>query len=148
LLDSLTGAQILALTLYGEARGESPEGRLAVACVVRNRMRERRQTAGQVCLARLQFSCWSPAGGAQNYATVMELADRVAAGTVTLPAYTDCLIIAEAVLSDAADDVTHGATHYMTIGLFDSPACPWWARQMRETERIGRHVFLSDRPLP
>jgi spore germination cell wall hydrolase CwlJ-like protein len=38
LVGQLSQLDTLALTIYGEARGERVEGRVAVACVVRNRI--------------------------------------------------------------------------------------------------------------
>ena len=38
LFATLDDAQVIALTLYGEARGEGVEGRIAVANVIRNRL--------------------------------------------------------------------------------------------------------------
>lgn len=55
--------RIVALTLLGEARGEKSAGLYAVACVVRQRMIERKLTARQVCLQKgkriCQFSFWN-----------------------------------------------------------------------------------------
>ena len=51
--------RIVALTLLGEARGEGRSGLFAVACVVRQRMIERKLTARQVCLQPWQFSYWN-----------------------------------------------------------------------------------------
>jgi len=41
-----------------ECSGESFEGQLSVASVIKTRMIERKQTAEQVVKARKQFSCW------------------------------------------------------------------------------------------
>lgn len=51
--------RIVALTLLGEARGEGWNGMFAVACVVRQRMIERKLTARQVCLQPWQFTYWN-----------------------------------------------------------------------------------------
>jgi len=50
---------IVALTILGEARGETFEGMAGVASVIQTRMIERKQTASQVCLAPKQFSFWN-----------------------------------------------------------------------------------------
>ncbi|MBI5120055.1 MAG: cell wall hydrolase [Rhodospirillales bacterium] len=59
---------ILARTLWGEARGESKAGREAVARVVLNRVAHARAKGGRfwwggdifsVCLKPWQFSCWN-----------------------------------------------------------------------------------------
>lgn len=53
---------ILARTIYGEARGEPWEGKIAVAWVVRNRAERGGwwgDTIREVCLKPWQFSCWN-----------------------------------------------------------------------------------------
>jgi spore germination cell wall hydrolase CwlJ-like protein len=53
--------EVLARTLYGEARGEPKQGIEAVANVILNRVMSNRypNTVAKVCLQRLQFSCWN-----------------------------------------------------------------------------------------
>lgn len=46
-------------TIMGEASGESLQGQIAVAEVIRNRAEFRNQTIEQVCLAPRQFSFWN-----------------------------------------------------------------------------------------
>jgi hypothetical protein len=58
--------RIVALTLMGEARGEKAMGLYAVACVVNQRMKERKLTAAQVCWQDKQFSCWNRKGGGRK----------------------------------------------------------------------------------
>ena len=52
---------IVARTLFGEARGEGPLGMRAVAHVIRNRVRDKRwrDTYAEVCLRSKQFSAWN-----------------------------------------------------------------------------------------
>ena len=45
-------------TVAYEASGESFEGQVLVAKVIFNRMKERCQTAEEVCWSKSQFSCW------------------------------------------------------------------------------------------
>ena len=67
LVAGLSDTHTVALTLYAEARGEPIEGRIAVANVIRNRVRLQKARYGfspkQVCLKAHQFSCWLPDGG-------------------------------------------------------------------------------------
>lgn len=71
----LTATQLVALALYGEARGETVMGRIAVGCVIRNRVFTRNQSYEDVVLAKNQFSCFSPNGGGEaNYRAVVRQA--------------------------------------------------------------------------
>ena len=54
----LTDTQIVAMTIWGEARGEGKAGMYAVACVISQRAINRGVTPAEVCLQRKQFSCW------------------------------------------------------------------------------------------
>ena len=56
---------ILTRTLWGEARGESLAGQIAVAWTIRNRVNDGKAKSGWgegyacVCLKPYQFSCWN-----------------------------------------------------------------------------------------
>ena len=53
---------IMAKTIWGEARGESHNGQVAVAWVIRNRAERGGwwgNTIREVCLKDQQFSCWN-----------------------------------------------------------------------------------------
>ena len=67
LLMPLTGStkplddrEVIAITILAEARGEGKTGMYAVACVISQRMIDRKLTGSQVCLQKWQFSCWNP----------------------------------------------------------------------------------------
>ncbi|MFO1038147.1 MAG: cell wall hydrolase [Geminicoccaceae bacterium] len=124
---------ILARTLYGEARGEPWEGIQAVACVVRNRVADRRwpDRIAEVCLQPRQFSCWN-----RNDANLraMLLADEQDAG------FLRCLEAAEMAINHFVD-ITHGATHYLNPDVFKK--LPAWFDAHKIKCRFGRHVFLA-----
>ena len=50
---------VVALTILAEARGEGREGMELVAGCILQRSIDRNMTMRQVCLQRLQFSCWN-----------------------------------------------------------------------------------------
>jgi spore germination cell wall hydrolase CwlJ-like protein len=137
----LSDRDVLALTLWAEARGEGLEGRVAVACVIRNRMRLRRQTASQVCLAPAQFSCWAPVDGAANYRALMAMADAVSRQQCRDEIVAECQWIADGVLGGAVRDLTRGADHYLTTRLLSSSHKPGWVSAMTWTATIGYHAF-------
>jgi len=54
--------EYMARTLWGEARGESEEGQVAVGHVIKNRVEKKTwygKTIKDVCLKKWQFSCWN-----------------------------------------------------------------------------------------
>jgi len=129
LLDDI---DVLARTLYGEARGEGEEGQRAVAHVVLNRVMLQSwygKTISGVCLRDKQFSCWND--NDPNRLTITAL-DISSAG------YQQALRVAcQAVFSDETDP-TNGADHYHAD--YVSPA---WNKSMGQTATIGRHLFYK-----
>ena len=113
---------ILARTIYGEARGETVRGKEAVASVIVNRMRRARARGGywwgdsieQVCLKPWQFSCWNENDPNRKKIEAVEPGHRV---------FDTCLRIARRAVSGSLKDPTGGATHYHTLD-----ANPPWAR--------------------
>lgn len=135
------------LTLAGEAAGEPVNARVAVACAIRNRVLKPGwwgRTYAEVCLKPWQFSCWWEKNA--NTDRLSALAESVIAGTVTAPnsAMLDALsAIADGVMSGAVDDVTGGATHYVTTALLKA-APPAWAIGRTPCAVIGHHSFFKD----
>jgi len=130
-------ADVMARTLWGEARGEGTQGMHAVANVILNRV----AIAGkhgtfwwgenviQVCQKPYQFSCWNRSDpnfrklqsvDASNlyFATAQRIAARAMAGTL--------------------DDITSGATHYHTLD-----ALPYWAKGKKPCMTLGNHALYS-----
>lgn len=145
ILGSLPDDAIVALTLFGEARGEGPEGRIAVANVIRNRMLARRGTFGltlrEVCLKPNQFSCWMVAGGSLNHGVLMDTALVLSREAAIGPVLKECRWIARGLFANEFVDNTHGASHYLTASLFQEKP-PSWARGQKVLATIGAHVFL------
>jgi hypothetical protein len=70
---------VMARTVFGEARGEPYQGRLAVAHVILNRVRAGGwfgASVSEVCLKRWQFSCWNPGDPNRARLFQVELDDR------------------------------------------------------------------------
>lgn len=137
----LTDRDYIGLTLYGEARGESTLGKLAVASVFRNRLRTHRwgQTYQEVCLAPKQFSCWNATD--PNRDLLMALADalredRAQQGGVL----REVLWIADGLLAGAFPSVVGDATHYYASSMSKPPA---WAAEGRLVAEVGHHRFYS-----
>ena len=135
----LTDEDVLAATLWAEGRSLNVLGRIGIGCVVRNRMANRHQTAKQVCLARLQFSCWWRAGGVANYNALVYLLEEYAITNDLV--LRECRWIAEGILSGACRDITQGADHYLTTRLLGSAARPSWVESMICTGHDDAHTF-------
>ena len=115
-----TGVEILARTLYGEARGELVRGKEAVAAVVINRVRRAKERRGywwgssveEVCLRPWQFSCWNE--NDPNRARI----EAVGKGSDKHNRnFQSCLRIARRALAGTLKDPTAGATHYHAEGM-------------------------------
>lgn len=136
---------ILARTLWGEARGEGIAGMIAVGWTIRNRVEMDLHNDGKpdwwgegyagVCLAPYQFSCWNRSD--PNYPFLI--------GNQPIPAAQFALARQAASLVIAGDqpDPTGGATHYYASTL---PKAPAWAAQARQTLRLGHHLFFREVP--
>jgi N-acetylmuramoyl-L-alanine amidase len=142
---ALSDPQIAALTLWGEARGEPIEGKVAVGCVLRNRVDDGRwgRSYAKVCLAPWQFSCWRPEGGRENYEALMRLAQRL---TVQGPlpddvVFRECIWVATGIVGGWLRDSVRDATHYVTTELFERRP-PKWAVNQVPCARVAQHVFF------
>lgn len=128
---------VIALTVYGEARGEPKEGKEAVAWVCLNR--ERNGYSWDDILSPKQFSCWN--NGDPNLTAILSI-------TPFNPDYSDCLIIAFLTYHNLIPDPTDGATHYYAPELMKmlypkTGGKPYWAKKMTTTAVIGQQVFLK-----
>ncbi|MGE5515311.1 MAG: cell wall hydrolase [Bacteroidota bacterium] len=126
-------ADILARTLWGEARGETVRGIEAVSAVVMNRVRRGGwwgNTVETVCLKPLQFSCWNPSDPNRVKLERVDEDDRQ---------FRVCLRIARRAIAGSVDDPTNGATHYHVRGLL-----PAWSRDRTPSAEIGNHLFYND----
>lgn len=141
-LAMLTDRDTVALTIWGEARSLTTGGRVAVALVIAARVRDGRYGKGwkDVCLRRLQFSCWWPQGGAENHRRLMAVAERVVEADPEVwrqdVALRECGEIADAVM------VASDATHYLTVGLYRERP-PAWTSGKRPIGTCGVHVFFA-----
>lgn len=145
IIENLSPVEILTLTIIGEARGEPIEGMVGVANVIRNRLRHepgRYKSYADVCLARLQFSCWNEDD--PNRAVLLELGQVMLAGQqLTQPSYRQCYWVAKGINESFLVDNTKLALNYITNGLFFSDKRPRWARAVTDYKIIGSHVFFT-----
>lgn len=142
----LTHAEVLAVTLYAEARGDGDRGMRAVGAVIANRLAWGLwgNTWTAVCLAPRQFSCWNTSDDANHKRLVaMCYLLRIAQ---PVPELRPALTIARQVIAGESEDQTHGADHYCTNGLLMSAKRPTWADPGKMTVSLGPHTFFKLRP--
>lgn len=128
-------ADVLARTIWGEARGEGIRGMEAVACVVLNRVRVAEKHKGYwwggdvfaVCQKPYQFSCWNRDD--PNRARLLKV-------TKDNAFFREALDIARRAVGGVLNDVTNGATHYHTRAIK-----PHWAVGQKPCALIGSHIF-------
>lgn len=138
---ALTATQVVAMTIWAEARAEPIEGEIAVGCVIRNRvLRPQRfgDTWQKVCLAKWQFSCWIPQGGEANYRMLMARCEAALKGDLPWPAQADW--IAQGIISGAIEDRVAHADHYYASWM---PKPPKWAVGVEPVAVIGVHRFFQ-----
>lgn len=129
---------ILARTIYGEARGEYKRidggvaSFIAIANVVMNRLSQKTwygTSIREVCQKPFQFSCWNP--GDPNR-------DLLVADVLTDPVFYHCYDVALKVANGLWPDLTEGCDHYHAHRM---TVYPKWSRGVKPKIRIGGHVF-------
>ena len=138
----LSDVQVLACTLFGEARSEPTEGIIAVGNVVKNRAQDAKHRWGTtirgVCLQKWQFSCWVPEGGEGNYKRLAGLVADLKAGPVSDSRYKECAWIATGIAKDWVRDNVSGANHYHHVSMLPRPK---WAQAFVPKLQIKGHLF-------
>ena len=131
---------ILARTLWGEARGESLAGQIAVAWTIRNRVNDGKAKSwwgegyAGVCQNPYQFSCWNRSD--PNFAYLS------GAKKIPFRELAQARIAADQVIDGKVSDPTGGATHYYATTI----KAPAWAAKAKQTLKLGGHVFFKDVP--
>ncbi len=129
---------ILARTLWGEARGEGMMGMKAVACVVLNRVLVAEDRGGKywwghdiqsVCLKPWQFSCWNSNDPNKRKVMLVDTNNTI---------FREALAIAREAVCGHIKDITSGATHYHTELIV-----PHWAKEEEPLCQIGKHLFYK-----
>jgi spore germination cell wall hydrolase CwlJ-like protein len=129
---------IMARTMWGEARNEGYKGMQAVANVIMNRVASKRwpDTPKAVALQRLQFSAWNsndPNRALMEKVTTQDSRFKMAVD-IAYKAYTGQI-----------RDVTNGADHYLNVAVtrqIRGGTLPSWVDFNKKTADIGRHTFL------
>ena len=149
---SLPKEKLLAIAVYGEARGESIEGMKAVINVIKNRViaggwfidkkiAELSTPTHGVILKRWQFSCFLE--NDPNRKKLEDIANlwlKVSDTETTnkLKKYTKLETVYILAIEDFEDN-TDGATHYFAKHI--EP--PKWVNKYTKVAEIGNHIFYK-----
>ena len=127
---------MLAISVYMEARGESPLGRLGVAYSHVNRAKDARgrwpTNVIDVALQAYQYSWTNPKDPNRQKIDEIDWDD---------PAFGGALIAAAQAFYGVVPDPTAGANHYFHPKVVVPP--PAWHDPAKVTAKIGGHVFLK-----
>jgi len=127
---------ILARAIFGEARGESKEGKIGVGWVIRNRVDNPRwwgDSYPTVILKPAQFSAFNPTD--VNYQFVVNPLHTNNPSDEN--AWYESYEIAGQILNNEVDDPTKGADHFYSADI----APPSWADEKKFTVQISKHRF-------
>lgn len=131
---TVSAVDILARTLWGEARGEGDTGMHAVANIVMNRVKHPKwwgHSVTSVCLMPYQFSCWN-----DNDPNL----PKIRAVTSADKQFMIALRIASTAVAGKLPDITKGATSYKVTSL------PWpheWGAWRQPLVVIGAQSFYD-----
>jgi spore germination cell wall hydrolase CwlJ-like protein len=124
--DTLT---TVALTLWGEARNQSFDGKHAVGSVIWTRAQAKPSKLSAVCLDRKQFSCWQKGKFTQARPDMRKPIDR--------KSWSDCVVIAGQMV-DGSFLPSLKSKHYHEASIQ-----PYWSVNMKMLASVGSHKFYK-----
>ena len=154
---------VLAQTIWGEARQEGTKGMLAVGNVIKNRAEANSRLFGQgirgVALKPKQFSCWNK--GDPNREKLKDILqyDKIISlrkapngepfnewfkkfkntgEYLEYKSYLKAKEIAKQILDGSAPDPTKGAVYYHTLDVK-----PIWRHKLEQVAQYGNHIFYT-----
>lgn len=132
----INAANILARTLFAEARGEGEKGIDAVASVILNRSNGKAENFPKVCLAKKQFSCWNDKKDLtpDKYKYLMPVAASKPGKDREMWLY--CQKIAGQMMFGEFKSTIGNRNAYHTISV-----TPSWDTAMSDKTTIGNHIF-------
>ena len=127
---------VMARTIFGEARNQPYDGQLAIAYVILNRWRSPRwfshPSISGVCLKQWQFSCWNVTDPNK---------ERIERASYDEAGMRNALRAALQALDKPGEDHTKGSTHYYAPKVVSAPK---WAKDKTPVAKIGDHDFYSN----
>jgi hypothetical protein len=140
---TLSDKQIMALTLYGEARGEPCEGKIAVGSVILERVEHRDwdgKTIPEVCLKPWQFSCFNEKD--PNYWIMVHIAEHWDYEMKYNKYLNDCYTIASGLIDGSITRTKEIAENHATQYIRIDCNAPW-EKEMKKVTTIGGHDFYA-----
>jgi N-acetylmuramoyl-L-alanine amidase len=131
----LTDLDVLARTIFGEARGEPYEGKWGVGRTIVNRWRSKKWFGGEsiaeVCQRPFQYSCWNEGDPTRQRMVDASYDERV---------LRECM--------KAALDALNASPHlWFTNETFhyyaDHISVPKWAEGRTPAGQLGHHLFFA-----
>lgn len=151
----LTPLQMLAVTAYGEARGEGSQGMQAVINTIHNRslhplvrfadraiLDATNSPYHAIVLKRWQFSCFNLGDPNRGRLLALTGPEDYNREIVNNRALAEAHRICESLRDGTLEDLTRGADHFFSIHI----ERPEWTARMVNLGRIGRHEFWSEPP--
>jgi spore germination cell wall hydrolase CwlJ-like protein len=129
-------AHWMALTMWGEARGQGEEGMRAVGHVIANRWKAKSHGTfvTDTVSAAWQFSCWNK--NDPNRALMLAI-DTLKPGSAGHRNWLLAKRLAAEILAGRSEDPTGGALFYHTTAVQ-----PAWSRGVTPVRQIGNHLFF------
>ena len=148
-IEKVDDLDLLTACILGEAAGEPFVGKLAIACVVRNRLEDPdrwnftteddRLPWREVILQPKQFSCFNHLPREGEIPTT--LVHRMFLTYRSERWWREARFAAWGVLHDYYGDITNGANHYVNPKLIDKP--PYWIGDNQPCFKVGVHEFYN-----
>ena len=132
----------LAVTVYGEARGESEKGQIAVAYTVKNRAKTK--SLCNVALAPKQYSIFNNNPELRAAAQSQHIEPRQK-NVIDQRSWERAVRVAQIVLHGLVPDPTNGATHYLAPKVMKVKRYryPKWSKQYTLVSIINGHKFYK-----
>jgi spore germination cell wall hydrolase CwlJ-like protein len=140
---ALNDTQLMALTMWAEARGESREGRIGVGSTILERVDHREwdgKTIREVCLWPYQFSCYL--SNDPNYPHLVNISNDFDAALQRFAALRECYDIADGMITGRIARNTT-AMQYLNPQVAGETKKKWLASGMKSVLIIGRHEWFE-----
>jgi spore germination cell wall hydrolase CwlJ-like protein len=142
-IEDLNDEDTMALTLWGEARGEGLDGMAECGQVIMNRARRQGYTIKTVCLQPKQFSCWNK--GDANRAQLDGLIEAYGTDGAMTSSLKRAQWIAKGLMRGYLGGVFGTrATHYHSRRMDPYPSWTKDPNKMRKLGLVAGHVFYEE----